>query len=116
MKSNAKKWYQYLERISLPALVYGREDAPVDPEGHGCGQEGQASVARHGEEGDVAAGDQGCQDGAEDDGRVPGVRPLDQLGGAAAAVGAKEHLGAGNIQEFIFCASIFVTMIVHKYK
>ena len=46
----------YPEGMSVPALVDGLEDALVDPEGHGGGEQGQRQVAAHGQERHVLRG------------------------------------------------------------
>ena len=45
-----REFLPYPKRVSLAALVDGREDALVDPEGHGGGEQGQRQVPAHRQE------------------------------------------------------------------
>ena len=70
----------HLVGISVARLVDSGEDALVDPEGHGGGEEGQADVADHADAGDVLEREKDHEDGAEGDSRVGRGLPEEKVG------------------------------------
>ena len=69
----------YLEGVSILALVDGREDALVDPEGHGGRDQSQGKVGQDRDDRDVLYGQEDDQDGSEDDSGVARVLPVDEV-------------------------------------
>ena len=65
--------------MSVLALVDCGEDTLVNPECHRGRDQSQGEVGQDGDDGDVLDGQQDNQDGTEDDTRVPGVLPVDEV-------------------------------------